>query len=395
MGILLLLFIILAIFLTRILATTKQDIRKKAAGSSATISLYPTKETFQPGETKIFELKATFLNGSKDEKLDYFKTEISFSPKYLQIPAKNYIQTSTSGFNRIFKIDGPENANKNGRIIIKMGTDKAGNGPTTLKPLTLARIYFQGKEQTPSIEEIGLENTQVVNNRSAEIPSTLQGVKYRVGQEILPTSTPTPTLNPIPSIITPAPTRVPNTCSTEADCPRTMDMEWPRCNLVSCTNNTCIYGTKQNGTVCTTSNSENGICLNGKCVTIITPTPKIVGCNQFCLHYNLRCTQGLECLPSEKTVIGGSVCRNPKCPDDPLCACEEPPPTISPESCLRKIEGDANCDGSVDGIDYSLWLNIQCHPKPGQICSTAIADFNGDGNTDDRDFDIWFNNRGT
>lgn len=71
--------------------------------------------------------------------------------------------------------------------------------------------------------------------------------------------------------------------------------------------------------------------------------------------------------------------------------------TVNPTnpSCTRKNQGDANCDGTetVDGIDYSLWLNSQCHASPGQICGDISADFNNDGNVDDLDYDIWLLHR--
>lgn len=72
-------------------------------------------------------------------------------------------------------------------------------------------------------------------------------------------------------------------------------------------------------------------------------------------------------------------------------------PTVPPTSpsCPRKGVGDANCDGKVDGIDYSIWLNSQCRPTGGQTCADTRADFNRDGNVDDSDYQIWFNNRGS
>lgn len=69
-------------------------------------------------------------------------------------------------------------------------------------------------------------------------------------------------------------------------------------------------------------------------------------------------------------------------------------PTPHP-GCYRKKEGDANCDGAIDGLDYSVWLNSQCSPGPNQKCAKIDADFNGDGKIDDSDYKTWFNNRGT
>lgn len=70
-----------------------------------------------------------------------------------------------------------------------------------------------------------------------------------------------------------------------------------------------------------------------------------------------------------------------------------PAPTVPPggnNSCpVTKGKGDANCDGVIDLIDYSIWLNNQCHPGSGQSCGDLRADFNGDGNVDDADYTIW------
>ncbi|OGG15518.1 hypothetical protein A3D77_06770 [Candidatus Gottesmanbacteria bacterium RIFCSPHIGHO2_02_FULL_39_11] len=77
------------------------------------------------------------------------------------------------------------------------------------------------------------------------------------------------------------------------------------------------------------------------------------------------------------------------------------PPSVTGINCLRNNLGDANCDYSIDGVDYSVWLNSQCHVEPGttSFCSTLPnnwdADFNNDGNRDDADYGIWLSNRGT
>lgn len=70
-----------------------------------------------------------------------------------------------------------------------------------------------------------------------------------------------------------------------------------------------------------------------------------------------------------------------------------PTPLPTQANCLRKSSGDADCNGIVNGVDYSLWLNSQCHPGAGQQCAVLKADFNGDGNVDDRDYAVWYANR--
>lgn len=74
-----------------------------------------------------------------------------------------------------------------------------------------------------------------------------------------------------------------------------------------------------------------------------------------------------------------------------------------PPTCARKSEGDANCDGRVDMIDFELWrreflnrsLQADC-PRLGtpegllRPCQlTARADFDGNGRVDLLDFNSW------
>lgn len=62
-------------------------------------------------------------------------------------------------------------------------------------------------------------------------------------------------------------------------------------------------------------------------------------------------------------------------------------------TCARHEDGDANCDGKIDGIDYSLWLNRQC--TTGCQTENLKADFDHDGDVDGDDYSVWFNKRGT
>lgn len=62
------------------------------------------------------------------------------------------------------------------------------------------------------------------------------------------------------------------------------------------------------------------------------------------------------------------------------------------QACPLKNRGDANCDGRISGVDYSIWLNSQCHPNPGKACADLRADFDADGDIDDNDYKIWLAN---
>lgn len=62
--------------------------------------------------------------------------------------------------------------------------------------------------------------------------------------------------------------------------------------------------------------------------------------------------------------------------------------------CALKNSGDANCDGVVDGFDYSLWLKNQCVGSKTHPCNSK-TDFNNDGSIDSGDYQIWLDNRKT
>jgi hypothetical protein len=53
-------------------------------------------------------------------------------------------------------------------------------------------------------------------------------------------------------------------------------------------------------------------------------------------------------------------------------------------ACPRKPEGDANCDGHIDLVDYELWRRENF----GEV-KTKTADFNGDGVVNMVDYNIW------
>lgn len=57
----------------------------------------------------------------------------------------------------------------------------------------------------------------------------------------------------------------------------------------------------------------------------------------------------------------------------------------------RVLPGDANGDGTVDGIDYVIWLNHYGQTVSG---GPSVGDFNEDGTVDGIDYVIWRNNYG-
>lgn len=61
-------------------------------------------------------------------------------------------------------------------------------------------------------------------------------------------------------------------------------------------------------------------------------------------------------------------------------------PTNTPTTvlCPRKSEGDADCNGRIDLVDYEIWRQ-----EYYGTLTTKTADFNGDGVVDMTDFAIW------
>lgn len=184
------LFILLIIILGSLLFTLKlagrkQEIRGKANSPKATLSLFPSSESFQVNETKTFLLKASFSDVPPQTRLDYFKTEVIFNKESLEIPKGSYLDTSSSGFSKIIRVDGPMVANQNSKITIELGASVPGEGPATDKPITIAKINFMAKNE--STGKITIGKTQIVS-REKVIPidtENSQGANYRTGPESL------------------------------------------------------------------------------------------------------------------------------------------------------------------------------------------------------------------
>ena len=132
----------------------------------------------------------------------------------------------------------------------------------------------------------------------------------------------------------------------------------------------------------------------------IVITPNNIG-------FSMITSSGLSTIPSSSNnpitaqVITGVVTNTPTLPSAntptvPLftpspTSPSTPTPTQSSSTCNKKGEGDANCDGVINGVDYSMWLNRQCNS--GCAAENLKADFNSDNKVNDDDYSIWFNHR--
>lgn len=126
------------------------------------------------GNIKELTLKATFTDSTATEKLDYFKTVISLSKNKLVIPKSKYVDVSMSGLNKIIRVDGPMVANQNGQLMIELGTTTPGSGPGLDKSITLAKFMVENNITEPV--EIKMENSQMINNNSINIPVESNGL---------------------------------------------------------------------------------------------------------------------------------------------------------------------------------------------------------------------------
>lgn len=150
-----------------------------AEGSDAILKLVPSTADIALSGTASFDLQASFPKGSTTQKLDYFKTEITFDKDILKLPDASYIDTSTSGFGKIFRVDGPTAANDAGKIIIELGAVTPGAGPASDKPITIAKINFQGIKSA-SGKNLVIGTSQVVDNKSVSFTVTSENATYSV-----------------------------------------------------------------------------------------------------------------------------------------------------------------------------------------------------------------------
>jgi hypothetical protein len=142
--------------------------RSKAGASSATLLFLPNNLSLKVGEISApISLLLEFQDGSGDEKIDYLKLVLNFPKDNLELA--DYIDTSTSGLSRQIRVDGPVAANGSGQIIIELGANSPGAGPTTnTRLITVAKLKFRGKSIVNN-SQITIGNVQIVNNASAAI----------------------------------------------------------------------------------------------------------------------------------------------------------------------------------------------------------------------------------
>ncbi len=189
----------------------KYLIGSKAAASAVKLTLIPTTATFSNQEIKEYQLTAQFTGGSTSEKIDYLKAKINFPKANLAL--SDYVDTTSSGLSKQFRVDGPQAANDSGVIVIELGAISPGSGPATSGPITVAKIKFKGISAITN-GQIGIDSSaQIINNLSVAItPVNVEYATFTVngtGPTVTPggpTVTKAPTATPGGPTATPRPT---------------------------------------------------------------------------------------------------------------------------------------------------------------------------------------------
>lgn len=148
--------------------------------SSGTLILEPSSFSLNQGEEKEVSVIANFVNGSPSETINYLKTSISYSSDFIVLSDGKYVDTSESGFDKIFRVDGPTAANQNGVLVVELGMKNPGTGPTTDKSLLIGKFIVQGKTQSGSPQQFTFGNTQMVNGNAQVIPVKLESGNYQI-----------------------------------------------------------------------------------------------------------------------------------------------------------------------------------------------------------------------
>lgn len=157
---------------------------------------------------------------------------------------------------------------------------------------------------------------------------------------------------------------------TEIPCP----VE-PVCRSMRICNHQCQLTNKIDGSFCIDQNNNYGTCQNGQCITLTpTPTP-INSCSPegSSCEWCPLCYYGIP--PCLMPCRSGGLCQNG------ICMILSVTPSTN---CPRKSEGDADCNGVTDLIDFEIWRR-----EFTGLAATRNADYRADGRVDLIDFEIW------
>ncbi len=125
-----------------------------------------------------------------------------------------------------------------------------------------------------------------------------------------------------------------------------------------------------------------GSCVGGVCTCITyapaSPTPTQMFCDMG------TCPSGYYCYqPPMPACPVGMACTQVM----PRPYCRVGPSLTPTPNCSRRPDGDADCNGVINDLDYNFWLS---KIRGGtSTCTYCSADFNKDTFVNLKDFEIW------
>lgn len=336
--------LIIGLIVSLKLASTSQEIRKKAATSGVSLGLNPsTINNTASGET--FSVGVTIDTG--DDTVSAAELHLTYDQTKLEA------QSISAGSYLPVVLSTGQVGGGNASIIL-------GSQPTEPKKGSgiLATISF--KTLTPSISNIDFaSSTQVAAiGKTGNVLQSANDAQVIINP--LPSATPLPTLTPIPTdtpipTVTPIPTEIPTAAPIPTDMP----------TITPIPTNTPI----QTATPTATPPSTSPICVQPPlCVNASPPCPLNTPPSGWC-----PVTPIPTIIPTATPIV------EPTSP--PASITTQPSPT---SSCPRKGEGDANCDGKVDLLDFEIWRK-----ELNGEATTKDSDFDSSGKVNLVDFEIW------
>lgn len=163
--------------------TSKDSISEKLTGpttDTSSILLIPDNTRFQNGQTQDFTLFLVPSTNDKSAVIDYLKVEVLYNKQQLAIPETAIINTSSSGFGKILRVDTPASANKTGTFTLEMASSAPGSGLSFSSPVKLALIPFRAITSSVTQSSIKVGKTQAVGNNLKAISLISQETNYSI-----------------------------------------------------------------------------------------------------------------------------------------------------------------------------------------------------------------------
>lgn len=197
--------ILIAIPLTILASRQRQEIRKKASGGIANISIVPSAITKNVNIS--FPLHIWLNTGS--QRIGYARVKLMFDKSILSLVSVQTTQTMKN----VNELTNITNANSSGEIVINLGVTGPDRDLSPSGAIDFATLTFKGIKNGSSGINIDSTRSQIVQMDTQEMTINSSGGMVTIGTGG-PTSTPAPT----PPINTsPTPTGTPGQCIRPGD----------------------------------------------------------------------------------------------------------------------------------------------------------------------------------